>query len=205
MEDVTGLITPEDPRSHRQRMLDGDWFWGPDPELIQDQMRTTALVKEYTATLESGDIGTAIGVLQRVFKQTGASFYVKPPFTINYGYNTTIGMGCFVNSGAIFLDDAPITLGARNLVGPGVQFLTGYHPIEASERRKQLTHGKPITLGDDVWIGGGSIILAGVTIGDEAVVGAGSVVTKDVAARTVVAGNPARLIRELEPQAAATP
>jgi maltose O-acetyltransferase len=98
---------------------------------------------------------------------------------------------------ATFLDVAPITLGDRVLVGPGTQLLTSYHPLDVVERRKQLTHGRPITIGDDAWIGAGTIILAGVTIGAGAVVGAGSVVTKDVPAFALVAGNPARVLREL--------
>jgi len=102
-----------------------------------------------------------------------------------------------VNSGAVFLDSAPITIGERVLVGPNVQLLTSYHPLDLVERRKQLTHGKPITIGDDAWVGGGAIVLAGITIGAGAVVGAGSVVTKDVPEFTLVVGTPARVLREL--------
>lgn len=195
MEDRTGLITDADPRSHKERMLAGDWFWGPAPELLQEQAQTAALVEEYIAASKVGwEEGAAVA--RRIFKQA-EECYVKPPFTIEFGSNTSVGRGSFVNSGAIFLDVAPITLGERVLVGPGAQFLTSYHPLDMHERRKQLTRGRPIAIGDDAWIGAGAIILAGVTIGDGAVVGAGSVVTKDVAAFTLVAGNPARLLRSL--------
>jgi maltose O-acetyltransferase len=195
MEDRTGLITPADPRTHRQRMHDGDWFWGPAPELLEEQARTAALVEEYVAATKLGweELSAAAG---RIFK-SAAECFVKPPFTVEYGYNVSVGRGTFVNSGAVFLDVAPITIGERVLVGPSVQLLTSYHPLDVAGRRKQLTHGRPITIGDDAWIGAGSIILAGVTIGAGVVVGAGSVVTKDVPAFTLVVGNPARVVREL--------
>jgi maltose O-acetyltransferase len=203
MEDRTGLITALDPRTHKQRMLDGDWYWGPDAELLDDQARTAALVEEYVEAAKLGWEELA-AVASRIFKRAEGC-YVKPPFMIEFGYNTSLGNGTFVNSGATFLDVAPITLGERVFVGPGTQLLTSYHPLDVVERRKQLTHGRPITIGDDAWIGGGSIILAGVTIGAGAIVGAGSVVTKDVSAFTLVAGNPARVLRELPREATAEP
>jgi maltose O-acetyltransferase len=203
MEDRTGLVTPADPRTHKQRMLDGDWFWGPSPELLEDQARTAALTEAYVEAAKLGweALSAAAG---RLFK-SAAECYVKPPFTVEYGYNTSFGRGTFVNSGAVFLDAAPITLGERVLLGPGVQILTAYHPLDVAGRRKQLTHGRPISIGDDAWIGAGSIILAGVTVGEGAVVGAGSVVTKDVPALTIVAGNPARILRELPREEAVRP
>lgn len=204
MQDVTGLMTASDPRSHKQRMLDGDWFWGPDPELLADQARTAALVEEYVAALKIGfPEMSAVG--KRLFGEFGEFCYVKPPFTIEYGYNTSIGSGTFVNSGAVFLDAAPITLGQRVLVSPSVQMLTSYHPLDVTERRKQLTHGRPITIDDDAWIGGGAVILAGVAVGAGAVVGAGSVVTKDVPPFTLAVGSPARVVRELPVAEAAPP
>jgi maltose O-acetyltransferase len=203
VEDRTGLITAADPRTHKQRMLDGDWFWGPSPELLEDQARTAVLVEEYVAAAKLGweELNAAA---RRLFKVAEAC-YVKPPFTIEYGYQTSIGAASFVNSGAAFLDTAPITLGERVLLGPGVQLLTPYHDLDLASRRKQLTHARPITIGDDAWIGGSTIILAGVTIGEGAVIGAGSIVTKDVPAFTLSVGNPARVLRELPRDAALQP
>lgn len=197
MDDNSGLIVPGDPdqRTHKQRMLDGDWFWGAAPELLEDQARTAALIQEYFAAEKDG--WEALNkVAARLFK-VAEWCYVKPPFIIDYGYNTSFGPGTFVNSGATFLDAAPITLGEYVLVGPNTQFVTAYHPLDPTERRKQLTQAKPITIHDDAWIGAGVVIVAGVTIGEAAVVGAGSVVTKDVPPRTVVVGNPARAVREV--------
>ena len=200
MEDNSGLITASDPRSHKQRMLAGDWFWGPDPELLADQARASALAEEYTAAARLGwNEGAA--VIARLFGR--AEFYIKPPFTVDYGYNVNIGIGSFINSGCVLLDAAPIRIGENVLIGPGVQILTAYHGITVAARRKALTHAKPITIGDDAWIGASSILLPGVTIAAGAVVGAGSVVTKNVAPLTVVAGNPARVLRELEAPPAA--
>jgi len=198
LHDNSGLITPADLRSHKQRMLDGDWFWGPDAELLADQGRATALVNEYTAADKLGwEAGAA--VIARLFGRV--EFYIKPPFTVDYGYHVSIGAGTFINAGCVLLDAAPITIGTNVLIGPNVQMLTAYHGLTVSSRRKALTHSKPITIGDDVWIGAGSILLPGVTIGAGAVVGAGSVVTKDVPPFVVVAGNPARVVRELDPEA----
>jgi maltose O-acetyltransferase len=199
MEDLTGLVTPEDPRSHKERMLAGDSFWGPAPDLMQDQFAIVGPVTDYVATLTSGADWPEISeALKRVF-DAGDFVFVKPPFTVEFGYRTTIGEGSFVNSGATFLDAGGITLGRGVLIGPNVQMLTSYHPLEASARRKALTHARPIVIEDEAWIGGGATILAGVTIGTEAVVGAASVVTKDVPPRTLVVGNPARVVRELAP------
>lgn len=197
--DRTGLIDPDGPdqRTHKQRMLDGDWFWGGDPELIAEQATTQALTREYLAAAETGDWKLVEAAGEKLFKRAHW-VYVKPPFIIDYGYNTSLGQYTFVNSGAVFLDAAAITLGRDVLVGPNVQFLTAYHPLDPDARRKQHAQAKPITVHDDAWIGAGSIIMAGVTIGEAAVVGAGSVVTKDVPARTIVAGNPARIIRTLD-------
>jgi len=197
VEDLTGLVTPEDPRSHKERMLAGDWFWGPDPELLAEQIGIAGPVAEYTATLARGAEWPEIAAaLKRVFNAADMVF-VKPPFIVEFGYRTEIGEGTFVNSGATFLDTGGITLGRGVLLGPNVQLLTSYHPLEASERRKQLTHARPIVIEDEAWIGGGATILAGVTIGSGAIVGAASVVTKDVPPRTLVVGNPARRIRDV--------
>lgn len=196
--DVSGLIDPDgsDQRTHKQRMTDGDWFWGADPRLIAEQTRTSRRYRAYLAAAESGD-WEAMEAAAKLLFRAAEWVYIKPPFTIDYGYNVSFGRNTFVNSGAVFLDAAPITFGADVLVGPNCQFLTAYHPLDPDERRKQHAQAKPITVHDDAWIGAGSILMAGVTIGAATVVGAGSVVTKDVPARTIVVGNPARVVREL--------
>ena len=128
-----------------------------------------------------------------------ASVAITPPFQCDYGYNITLGEGVYFNVNCVVLDVAPVRIGARTLMGPGVQLYTASHPMSPEERAGGLELGVPITIGEDVWIGGGAIVCPGVTIGDGAVIGAGSVVTRDVPARVFAAGNPCRVIRSLEP------
>lgn len=126
------------------------------------------------------------------------SSYIVPPFEVSYGCHITIGHNSYINSGALFLDNSYITIGDNVMVGPRVQIYTAAHSLNAEERIAGNEIARPITIKDKVWIGGGAIILPGITIGEGAVVGAGSVVTKDVKPYTIVAGNPARLIRQQE-------
>ena len=116
---------------------------------------------------------------------------------INYGYQIHISARTFINYGAVLLDVATITIGEDVQVGPNVQFLTPTHPIEAEARRAKFEAAEPITIGNNVWLGGGAIILPGVSIGENTIVGAGAVVTKDLPANVVAVGNPARVIRQL--------
>jgi maltose O-acetyltransferase len=118
--------------------------------------------------------------------------FVRPPFHCDYGFNITLGDGVFINFGAVILDIAAVTIGDKTQIGPGVQILTADHPRDPRQREAGLEFGRPITIGRNVWIGGGAIILPGVTIGDDAIIGAGAVVTRDVPAGATAVGNPAR-------------
>ncbi len=116
---------------------------------------------------------------------------------MDYGSYITVGEDTFINYNLTALDVAPITIGRDCQIGPNVQLLTPTHPVEPEPRRDKLEAARPITIGDNVWLGGGAIVLAGVTIGDNSVIGAGAVVTKDVPANVVAVGNPARVIRSI--------
>ena len=161
------------------------------PELVEARRRARRLLARYNASAEEE-------LLRELFGRVGAEPFVEPPFFCDYGTNTSIGDRFYANTGCIFLDSAPVTIGDRVLFGPAVQLLAATHPVEAELRAQGLEYAEPISIGDDAWLGGGAIVLPGVTIGDRAVVGAGSVVTRDVPADVVVAGNPARVIRSLE-------
>jgi maltose O-acetyltransferase len=161
------------------------------PELVAARQRARGLLARYNATPEEQ-------VLRELLARVGAEPFVEPPFFCDYGSNTSLGDRFYANTGCIFLDSAQVTIGDRVLFGPAVQLLTATHPVEAELRAQGLEYADPISIGDDVWLGGGAIVLPGVTIGDRAVVGAGSVVTRDVPADVVAAGNPARVIRSLE-------
>ncbi|MCG9756187.1 sugar O-acetyltransferase [Shewanella insulae] len=123
---------------------------------------------------------------------------IKLPLYISYGQNLYVAPQVFINVNVTLQDNAPITIGRQTMIGPNVQCYTASHPLDAVRRCQGWEQAKAIHIGERVWVGGGAIILPGVTIGDEAVVGAGAVVTKDVAPRTVVGGNPARVIRQIE-------
>jgi len=161
------------------------------PKLVAARQRARGLLARYNASAEEQ-------LLRELLARVGAEPFVEPPFFCDYGSNTSLGDRFYANTGCIFLDSAPVTIGDRVLFGPAVQLLTATHPVEAALRAQGLEYAEPISIGDDVWLGGGAIVLPGVTIGDRAVVGAGSVVTRDVPADVVVAGNPARVIRPLE-------
>jgi maltose O-acetyltransferase len=167
------------------------------PELVAARRRARALLARYNATPEEEQDERA-SLLRGLLGRVGADAWIEPPFFCDYGTNLFVGDRFYANTGCIVLDSAPVSIGDRVLFGPGVQLLAATHPLEAELRAQGLEYAEPISLGDDVWLGGAAVVLPGVTIGDRAVVGAGSVVTRDVAADTVVAGNPARVIRSLQ-------
>jgi maltose O-acetyltransferase len=182
-------------RSMRDRMLAGELYI-TDDELLGYQLHAARLMLEIDlcAPDESQRRRALFTELLGAF---GADSEIRPGFRCDYGSQVFIGARFFANFGLIALDVAPITIGDDVQVGPNVQLLTPTHPVEPQVRRDKWESAAPITIGDNVWIGGGAIVLAGVTVGDDAVIGAGAVVTRDVPARTVVVGNPARVAREL--------
>ncbi|HEX8192151.1 MAG TPA: sugar O-acetyltransferase [Allosphingosinicella sp.] len=126
------------------------------------------------------------------FASVGAHALIRPPFFCDHGFNITLGAGVFLNYNCVVLDVEPVSIGEGTAIGPAVQILAADHPRDPRLRRQNVRFGKPVSIGANVWIGGGAIILPGVTIGDDAIVGAGSVVTRDVPAGATVVGNPAR-------------
>jgi maltose O-acetyltransferase len=177
--------------SEREQMLAGELYRASDPELRAARVRAREVTKRYNETRE-------ISRLEGLFDHLGANAVIEPPFHCDYGSNISIGSDFYANTGCVFLDCARIEIGDRVLFGPSVQLYPATHPPEAERRRDGLEYALPITIGDDVWLGGAVIVLSGVTIGDRAVVGAGSAVTRDVAAGAIAAGNPCRPIRRLE-------
>lgn len=190
--------TPNSPdgRSQRERMLAGDLYIADDPDLAAD-MRHAAWLTQRFNTSDPSDPQAQLAILRELLGSLGEGAVIRPPLWCDYGYQIHIGRGSFINFGAVFLDVAPITLGEDVQVGPNVQFLTATHPVEAAARRAKWESAKPIIVADNVWLGGGVIILPGVSIGENTVVGAGAVVTKDLPANVVAAGNPARVVRVL--------
>ncbi|MBU3886323.1 sugar O-acetyltransferase [Lactococcus lactis] len=140
---------------------------------------------------------TIVALERQVFGETGDNLYVTPPFQVDYGRHVEIGNNFYANMDCIFLDINKIKIGNNVMVGPRVSFYTAGHPIDPQIRIEELEFGLPITVEDNVWIGGSATILPGVTIGKNSIIAAGAVVTKDVAANTIFGGNPAQLIRAI--------
>jgi maltose O-acetyltransferase len=134
-------------------------------------------------------------LLEEAFERVGAGADIRPPFHCDCGYNISLGRDVFLNCNCVILDVVKVSIGDMTQIGPHVQILTADHPRDPEQRARRLEFGRPISIGANVWIGGGAIILPGVRIGDHALIGAGSVVTRDVPAHGIAVGNPARLRR----------
>ncbi|MDI3387608.1 sugar O-acetyltransferase [Streptomyces sp. B-S-A8] len=184
----------DDPRTNLERMLAGDLYIADDPEIGVRQQRAMRLAARYQE-LYLEDRAKAGTVLDELFAGVGEGVDLRPPLYVDYGSNITVGARTFVNYHLTALDVAAITIGEDCQIGPNVQLLTPTHPVEPGPRRDKLEAALPITIGDNVWLGGGVIVCPGVTIGDNSVIGAGAVVTKDVPAGVVAVGNPARPVR----------
>ncbi|MEU6571840.1 sugar O-acetyltransferase [Streptomyces parvulus] len=185
-----------DPRSNLERMRAGDLYIADDPEIERRQRQAVRLAARYQAAYME-DPATARPLLAELLGSLGEEAHVRPPLWVDYGSNITIGARTFVNYNLTALDVAAIAIGEDCQIGPNVQLLTPTHPLEPGPRRDKLEAARPITIGDNVWLGGGAIVLPGVTIGDNSVIGAGAVVTKDVPANVVAVGNPARPVRNV--------
>ena len=185
-----------DPRTNRERMLAGDLYIADDPESARRADRAVRLADHYHRAFVAGE-DDARRWLSELLGGLGEDAVIKPPLFVDYGEHISVGARTFVNYNLTALDVAAITIGADCQLGPGVQLLTPFHPIEPGPRRDKLEGARPITIGDNVWLGGGVIVCPGVTIGDNTVIGAGSVVTRDVPAGVVAVGNPARVVRRI--------
>jgi maltose O-acetyltransferase len=180
----------------KDRMLRGEVFCYQDDELQADRQRGTTLLERFNST-GRGQTEVRLAILEELMGHIGANVDIAGPLYCEYGSQITIEDDVFINVNVMFLDVARIVVKRGAMLGPGVQLLTATHPVEAAERRKKLEQGKPITIGEEVWLGGGVIVLPGVTIGDRTTVGAGSVVTKDLPADVLAVGSPARVVRKL--------
>lgn len=185
-----------DGRTQRQRMLAGDPYIADDPELAADSLRARRLQDRFNRSAADAQ-DERRRILAELLGAIGPESEIRPPFYCDYGYQIRIGARVFANFGLVALDVAPITIGDDVQIGPNVQLLTPTHPVEADLRRAKWEAAGPVSIGANVWLGGGVIVLAGVDIGENTVVGAGSVVTRDLPANVVAVGAPARVTRRL--------
>lgn len=177
--------------SEKSKMIAGELYKPGDPELVEDRARNQQLQRNYNATTVSDNEARAL-ILSEWLGSRGTGCALRAPFYADYGYNIHLGDNVFFNYGCVVLDVCPIVIGNMTQIGPYVQILTADHPRDAETRDAGLEFGKPISIGRNVWIGGGALLMPGVTVGDDAIIGAGAVVTRSVPDGTTVAGNPAR-------------
>ena len=190
----------ENSRTMRERMLAGDPYIADDPEIGEQSAAALDLVAAYNATsVRQAPLRRKL--LEELLGAIGEDTEIRPPLYVDYGAHLRIGARSFANFGLVALDVAAITIGDDVQIGPNVQLLTPTHPVEPEPRRAKWEAAEPIAIGDNVWLGGGAIVLPGVTIGENTVVGAGSVVTRDLPANVVAVGNPARVVRRLDDSA----
>jgi maltose O-acetyltransferase len=180
----------------KERMLRGELYVAKDPDLAADHARAQRILDHYNATgHDEQDERDAL--LRELLGSVGEGVVIKPAFRCDYGTYISIGDGTFLNYDCVMLDIAPIAIGARCWLASCVQLLAATHPIDPIPRREGWEYGAPITIADNVWLGGGAIVCPGVSIGEHTVVGAGAVVTRDLPAGVVAYGNPARVVREI--------
>lgn len=181
----------------KDKMIRGELYNPMDPVLVRERQDARRMTRLYNATLES-DVAGRTNMLSELFGAIGKTITVEPTFRCDYGYNIYLGDNFYANFDCVILDVCEVRIGINCFMAPGVHIYTATHPVHPKERCAGTEYGKPVTIGDNVWLGGRSVILPGVTIGDNAVIAAGAVVVKDVPANAVVGGNPARVLREIE-------
>ena len=187
----------DDQRTPVQRMRDGDYYVADDElsALTRRAVRLLALYEQAHPT----DPDIARYLLSQVLGEVGESVDIRPPLRVDYGCNISIGEGSWVNYGLTVLDVAPVIIGKDVLIGPNCSLYTAIHPTEPGPRRAKWESSAPIALEDNVWLGGSVVVCPGVTIGENSIIGAGGVVTRSIPANSIAVGNPARVIKYLDP------
>ncbi|MFQ8706450.1 MAG: sugar O-acetyltransferase [Thomasclavelia sp.] len=191
--------------TEREKMLAGELYDCGDEELLMQWHKAKDLAREYNNT-DSLNLKEKERILNKLLGGWGENLWITAPFYVDYGNNIYFGNNCEVNMNCTFLDDNKIVIGDNALIAPNVQIYTAFHPTNAIDRfgvPKEdgsfefcKTQTAPVIIGDNVWIGGGAIIMPGITIGDNVVIGAGSVVTKDIPSNVIAYGNPCRVVKE---------
>ena len=180
--------------TEREKMLAGQFYNPSNDELKAARMMAREKMEDFN---KEADRDKRKEIIKNWFGTTGDNLLIEPRLACDYGTNIHVGENFYANFNCTFLDVCEIRIGDNVMLGPNCQLLTPLHPLDAIERISGLEYGAPITIGDNVWLGGGATILPGVTLGDNVVVGAGAVVTKSFGDNVVIAGNPAKIIKIL--------
>ncbi|MEM7591420.1 MAG: sugar O-acetyltransferase [Cyanobacteria bacterium P01_A01_bin.83] len=183
-------------KSERKKMLDGELYLATDKELTEMHFRAQKLLHGFNFSYPS-DVSNRIWILRDLFGEIGDNFTVKPPFYCDYGCHIFAGDNLYINYDCTIIDCNIVHLGNNVLLAPKVQIYTAYHPTDPEVRLTGKELADPVTIGDNVWLGGGVIVCPGVTIGNNVTIGAGSVVTKNIPDNVVAAGNPCRVIKSI--------
>lgn len=189
------MIYPFRMKTEKKKMLSGEYYAASDKELVIDRLNAKKLLKELNIN-EYLVTSKAKNIQKQLIPHAPENLYIEPPFHCDFGYNIYCGENVYFNVNCVVLDVVKIIIGSNVFFGPAVQIYTACHPLDPIERRNN-EYGKPVTIGDDCWIGGGAIILPGVSIGNRCIIGAGSIVTNTIPDDTIAVGNPARPINYL--------
>lgn len=186
-----------------EKMLHGNFYNGDDPDLMKMWYEGKSIIQKFNQ-LPPDALTERNALLSKLLGRVGDNLWIVSPFYVDYGSNIYFGDNCEVNMNCTFLDDNKITLGNHVIIAPNVQIYTAFHPLNASNRFDNETHNLkiqslPVSIGDNTWIGGGTIILPGITIGKNVVIGAGSVVTQNISDNTIAYGNPCKIVRTNDP------
>lgn len=183
--------------TEKDKMLAGEMYNPMDPTLVRDRLIARRLVRKFNQSKET-DIELRQELLTELFGSIGKNFTVEPTLRVDYGYNIHIGENFYANFDCVILDVCEVRIGKNCMLAPGVQIYAATHPVDPVARNSGRELGAPVTIGDNVWIGGRAIILPGVTVGHNVVIASGAVVTKDVPDNMVIGGNPAKILKEIE-------
>ena len=182
--------------TEKERMLSEKLYIADDKELVEDMKRSRRCTRMFNASTED-EYELRIQLIKALFQKTGENIWIEPPFHCDYGCHISVGDNFYANYDCIILDVCDVEIGDNVFLGPRVCIYTAGHPIDAEVRNQRLEFGKKVKIGNNVWIGGSTVLNPGVTIGDSVVVGSGSVVTKDIPSNVIAAGNPCRVIRKI--------
>ena len=182
--------------NEKQKMISGELYFAGDKELVDARNKAKTLCQQYNSLLPL-ESEKKEKLIKKLFGQIGENFCIEPNFFCDYGFNIYAGKNFYINHNCVILDCAKVSFGDNVFIGPNCGFYTAEHPLDVKTRNEFLEYAKPITIGNNVWIGGSVSILSGVTVGDNVVIGAGANVVSNVPDNVVVVGNPAKIIKQI--------